>query len=499
MKRLLALALLLCFGPAQAQNITCATRPASDTSNACASTKFVATAVAGGSSSLVVGTSPITGGTNTDVLNITSGKLGSYTASAAATVASSVVLRDANANAFANNFVDLSVNNTLVGGTVVMTAASSRHQTMSGSVATTFQLPVATTLISGTTYQFDNNASAAVTVKDNGSNTIYTVPAGGNVVIDVTDVSTANGAWDSHPIPPSSVTWGSAVGPQLPNGTGLPISTGLTGAGTGVLTALGVNVGTAGAFVVNGGALGTPSSGTLTNTTGLPTSALTGTLAAAQEPAHTGGVTNSAGSLALTVITNANLTGDVTSVGNATTLAAGNAGNLNSGTLLAARMPALTGDCTSTVGTIATTCAKTSLPYFSASLSAAQTVSTGVITKMQANTVLVDSNSWYDGVTNFRYTPLQAGKYRMSGSCEGLGTTISEVDSELRKNGSTYARNLNLASGVATSSTIDITMTANGSTDFFELFCIVTGTGTTQINGGTAPIRSWFEGRYIGQ
>lgn len=40
--------------------------------------------------------------------------------------------------------------------------------------------------------------------------------------------------------------------------------------GTGVQTALGVNVGSAGAPVVNGGALGTPSSGTLTNATGLP-------------------------------------------------------------------------------------------------------------------------------------------------------------------------------------------------------------------------------------
>lgn len=65
----------------------------------------------------------------------------------------------------------------------------------------------------------------------------------------------------------------------LTNGTGLPISTGLTGAGTGVLTALGVNVGTAGAFVVNGGALGTPASGTATNITGLPIVAgTTGTL-----------------------------------------------------------------------------------------------------------------------------------------------------------------------------------------------------------------------------
>jgi hypothetical protein len=40
--------------------------------------------------------------------------------------------------------------------------------------------------------------------------------------------------------------------------------------GTGVATALAVNIGSAGAAVVNGGALGTPSGGTLTNATGLP-------------------------------------------------------------------------------------------------------------------------------------------------------------------------------------------------------------------------------------
>lgn len=58
----------------------------------------------------------------------------------------------------------------------------------------------------------------------------------------------------------------------LTNATGLPVSTGISGLGTSVSTALAVNVGTAGAFVVNGGALGTPSSGTLTNATGLPIS-----------------------------------------------------------------------------------------------------------------------------------------------------------------------------------------------------------------------------------
>lgn len=79
----------------------------------------------------------------------------------------------------------------------------------------------------------------------------------------------------------------------------------ITGLGTGVATALGINVGSAGAFVTFNGAGGTPSSITLTNGTGLPTTGLTGTLQAAQEPAHTGDVTNSAGSLALTIANNA--------------------------------------------------------------------------------------------------------------------------------------------------------------------------------------------------
>lgn len=51
-----------------------------------------------------------------------------------------------------------------------------------------------------------------------------------------------------------------------------PAVSDVSGFGTGVATALGVNVGSAGAPVVNGGALGTPSSGTLTSATGLPVS-----------------------------------------------------------------------------------------------------------------------------------------------------------------------------------------------------------------------------------
>lgn len=80
----------------------------------------------------------------------------------------------------------------------------------------------------------------------------------------------------------------------LTNASGLPLATGITGFGTNVATALGTNVGSAGAFVVNGGVLGTPSSGTLTNTTGLPIDGgTTGTL-----PVNRGGTgtTTSTGS-----------------------------------------------------------------------------------------------------------------------------------------------------------------------------------------------------------
>jgi hypothetical protein len=69
-------------------------------------------------------------------------------------------------------------------------------------------------------------------------------------------------------------SWGKVGLTTHVSGT-LPVAnggTGITSLGTGVATALGVNVGSAGAFVAFNGALGTPSSGTLTSCTGLPIS-----------------------------------------------------------------------------------------------------------------------------------------------------------------------------------------------------------------------------------
>jgi len=71
---------------------------------------------------------------------------------------------------------------------------------------------------------------------------------------------------------------GTPTNGQIATWTGSTSIQGIT-TGTGVATALGINTGTSGAFVVNGGALGTPSSGTLTSVTGLPlTTGVTGLL-----------------------------------------------------------------------------------------------------------------------------------------------------------------------------------------------------------------------------
>jgi hypothetical protein len=64
------------------------------------------------------------------------------------------------------------------------------------------------------------------------------------------------------------------------NTTVTPAVGSITGLGTGVATALAVNVGSAGAFVTFDGALGTPSSGTVTNLTGTAAININGTVGA---------------------------------------------------------------------------------------------------------------------------------------------------------------------------------------------------------------------------
>lgn len=158
-----------------------------------------------------------------------------------------------------------------------------------GAFAATIQSSNSATMATTLTLPPDNGTSGYV-LSTNGAGTLTWVSVGGTGTVTsvsftgglisvatatTTPALTVAGTSGGIPYFSSASTWASSAAlaaNAIVIGGGAGVAPSTTTTGTGVLTALGVAVGSAGAFVVNGGALGTPTSGTLTNATGLPVS-----------------------------------------------------------------------------------------------------------------------------------------------------------------------------------------------------------------------------------
>lgn len=184
---------------------------------------------------------------------------------------------------------------------------------------------------------------------------------------------------------------------------------------------------------------------------------LSGQGSCAQEPALTGGVTTSAGSCATTVITNANLTGPVTSVGNATTIGANQVSRANEAQGVARSVVGVAGNATANVADIQGATANTFLGVNAAGTGLAfqstrqmMPFSSGTVVITQASTFFVAG-----GFANATETNVQA-------LCPFGGTF----------------KNMNVLSAApAAGQTLAVTLRVNNADT--AMTCTVTGAGTT--------------------
>jgi hypothetical protein len=207
----------------------------------------------------------------------------------------------------------------------------------------------------------------------------------------------------------SATTWATSAAlaaNALVIGGGAGVAPATTTTGTGVVTALGVNTGTAGAFVVNGGVLGTPSSGTVTNLTGTASININGTV---------GATTAAAGTFTQVTVNGANLntaisptgTGTVTiSPAGALTINPTAASTINNASIgvttpLAGSFTSLTATSVGTAGVLAKTGGKTAVTAIAATTTlttggttlASQAMATGATWRVTAYGTFVAATS----------------------------------------------------------------------------------------------------------
>ena len=126
------------------------------------------------------------------------------------------------------------------------------------------------------------------------------------------------------------------------------------------------------------------------------------------------------------------------------------------------------------------------VPSFSAYQSSSQTLSTSTNTKIQYQTERFDTNSNYDNVTNYRFTPTIEGYYQVNASL-GVGASPTGVYTQIFKNGSLYEGSYD-AGHTTLTSTVSSLVYLNGTTDYIEIYG---NFGSGQVTAALSS-QTWF-------
>jgi hypothetical protein len=130
-----------------------------------------------------------------------------------------------------------------------------------------------------------------------------------------------------------------------------------------------------------------------------------------------------------------------------------------------------------------------SAPAFSAYASTTQALTGGTSTKIIFDTEEFDTNNNF---ASSRFTPTVAGYYQINANVRPNNTN-QEAQVSLFKNGSSFKNgsNVNVASGSQFGTVLATLVYANGTTDYFEIFCYV-GSSTAATSSGTQS--TYFNG-----
>jgi hypothetical protein len=137
-------------------------------------------------------------------------------------------------------------------------------------------------------------------------------------------------------------------------------------------------------------------------------------------------------------------------------------------------------------------------PAFSAYNNTSQSIPNNTYTKLQISTKIFDTNSNYDNVTNYRFTPSVAGYYQVNyGTNPSVAASNTLAFVTLYKNGSVIALGStatnNTGSGIVSIGSFLVSM--NGSTDYIELYGYQNSGGALFFNGG--PGTTYFQASMV--